>query len=444
MDLFHMSLIASPLIAIILLCRLLLLHQLPKKTFKILWFFALWLLLIPHLLPSRFSIYNLFTIEGSVPLVISYAPDSALPSVALSEFSNANLSILEILWFVGCIVIAFYFLRTHIQNRLKFIDSDKQEHPNLTQWFQENTIRRPMRIRFSQQISNPLTYGVFMPVILLPKNTDLDNEPQLRFILTHEYIHLCEFDAILKALLAAALCLHWFNPLVWVLFLTANRDIELSCDEGVIRTLGYDKKEAYAFLLINMSSVLSSSPLGVNHFTNNALKERVIALLQMKKKRKLRTFIAAVLSILILNAFATTAAPESPKELDPEAQETIQMQYLHEIQTYFQHLNNPNSNLTESAITAVNLSYQNLNNYEQAIPKLVQNHKVSENVALHNLYRLKKMLAGEYTNFYSYTPHVAPINLDTQNSCIGYRITLNNGNRDSQRYYYSINIWITN
>ena len=444
MDLFQMSLVASPLIAIILLCRLLFLHQLPKKTFKILWFFALWLLLIPYLLPSRFSIYNLVSTESSRPLIISYSPESALPSVVLSEFSNNNLSILEILWFIGCIVIAFYFLRTHIQNRLKFIDSDKQEHPNLTLWFQENTIRRPMRIRFSHQISNPLTYGVFIPVILLPKTTDLDNEPQLRFILTHEYIHLCDFDALLKAFLAIALCLHWYNPLVWIMFLTANRDIELSCDEGVIRTLGYDKKEAYAFLLINMSSALSPSPSGINHFTNNALKERILALLQMKKKRKLRTFIAALLSLLILSAFATTAAPESPKEMDPEAQETIQMQYLYDIQTYFKKVNDTNANLTESALTAVNLSYQNLNNYEQAIPELVHNQKVSENIALHNLNRLKKMLAGEHTNFYSYTPHVAPINLDTQNSCIGYRITLNNGNRDSQRYYYSINIWITN
>ena len=439
-----MSLTASPLIVVILLCRLLFLHQLPKKTFKILWLSALWLLLIPYLLPSRFSIYNLFSTESSRPLIISYSPESALPSVVLSEFSNNNLSILEILWFIGCIVIAFYFLRTHIQNRLKFIDSDKQEHPNLTLWFQENTIRRPMRIRFSHQISNPLTYGVFMPVILLPKTTDLDNEPQLRFILTHEYIHLCDFDALLKAFLAIALCLHWYNPLVWIMFLTANRDIELSCDEGVIRTLGYDKKEAYAFLLINMSSALSPSPSGINHFTNNALKERILALLQMKKKRKLRTFIAAVLSLLILSAFATTAAPESPKEMDPEAQETIQMQYLYDIQTYYKKVNDTNTNLTESALTAVNLSYQNLNNYEQAIPELVHSHKVSENIALHNLNRLKKMLAGEHTNFYSYTPHVAPINLDTQNSCIGYRITLNNGNRDSQRYYYSINIWITN
>lgn len=443
MDLFRMSLTASPLIVVILLCRLLFLHQLPKKTFKILWLSALWLLLIPYLLPSQCSIYNLFSISSSAPLVISYLPDTGLPSASPSNYTNGILSLKEILWFAGCFSIAFYFLRTHIQNRIKFIDSDKQEHPNLTLWFQENTIRRPMRIRFSHQISNPLTYGVFMPVILLPKTTDLDNEPQLRFILTHEYIHLCDFDALLKAFLAIALCLHWYNPLVWIMFLTANRDIELSCDEGVIRTLGFDKKEAYAFLLINMSSAHSSSSSGINHFTNNALKERIVALLQLKKKRKLRMFIAALLSVLIISVFATTAPFDSPEELDPEAAETIQMQYLYEMQTYFKKINDANTNLTELDITAANLNYQNLSNYEKALPELVLDDRVSENIALHNLNRLQKMLAGEHTNFYSYTPRVMLINSSSPNHCRCYRLDLNNGRRENETpYYYSVNIWI--
>ena len=445
MDLFQMSLTASPLIAIILLCRLLLLHQLPKKTFKILWLFALWLLLIPHVLPSPFSIYNLFPVKQVSPLSVSYAPDTALPSVTLSAYTNDTISLLEIFWLTGCIAIAVYFLRTHIQNRMKFIDSDKQEHQNLTLWFQENTIRRPMRIRFSHQISNPLTYGVFMPVILLPKSTDLDNEPQLRYILTHEYIHLCNFDALLKIVLAIALCLHWFNPLVWIMFLTANRDIELSCDEGVIHTLGYDKKEAYAFLLINMSSSHSSSPSGINHFTNNALKERIIALLQMKKKHTLRAFIATILSLLIFLVFATTAVPDSPKEFDPETDESVHLQYLYDIQTYYKNINKSNYLLSELDITAADLSYQNLYNYEQAIPKLIQQGKVSENIALHNLNRLKKMLAGEHTNFYSFTPRVTPVNVNILNSSICYRVELDNGDVENEfHHYYSVNIWIIN
>ena len=365
MNLIHMSLTACPLIGVILLCRLLFLHQLPKKTFKVLWFSALWLLLIPYVLPSRFSIYNLFSIQAAPPLVVSYLPDTAQPTLSLSHYSDGWISPLEILWCIGCIATAVYFLRTHIQNRLKFIDSDKQEHPNLTLWFQENTIRRPMRIRFSHQISNPLTYGVFMPVILLPKTTDLDNEPQLRFILTHEYIHLCHFDAVLKAFLAIALCIHWFNPLVWIMFLTANRDIELSCDEGVIRTLGYSKKEAYAFLLINMSSAHASSAPNLIHFTNNALKERVVALIQMKKRRKFRTFLAILLLVMIFSVFATSAVPNSPQVADPEAQETVDLQYMYDIQTYFQTINQPNTVLTENDITATGLSYQTLHDYEQ-------------------------------------------------------------------------------
>ena len=81
------------------------------------------------------------------------------------------------------------------------------------------------------RISSPLTYGILHPVILLPRqNLSLPQET-LDCILTHEYVHIRRFDCLLKLLLTAALCLHWLNPLVWVMYLLANRDIELCCDE---------------------------------------------------------------------------------------------------------------------------------------------------------------------------------------------------------------------
>lgn len=314
-----MSFIASPLILVIILARLLLLYQLPKRTFKILWMAALWRLLLPYIIPSQLSIFNLFPIQKSDPLIISYEAGNSIPVLSSTSSLHFSHSPLEILWVFGCITTAVFFLRTHISNRMRFIDSDKIEHPNLQHWFQANTIRRPMRIRFSDQIASPLTYGVFMPVILLPKDTNLENEQQLRFILTHEYIHLCRFDALIKALLAAALCLHWFNPLVWIMFLLANRDIELTCDEGVLRTLGFSKREAYAFLLINMSASLRSSASVISHFSNNALEERIIAIMKMKRKKFVRMILALILASGIVTMFATDA--KIPKtSAPPEAE----------------------------------------------------------------------------------------------------------------------------
>ena len=90
-------------------------------------------------------------------------------------------------------------------------------------------------------ISSPLTYGILHPVILLPKKLDRNDQAALKYVLTHEYVHIRRFDAITKILFAAVLCIHWFNPLVWVMYVLANRDIELSCDAWVIRMMGEKK-----------------------------------------------------------------------------------------------------------------------------------------------------------------------------------------------------------
>lgn len=65
-------------------------------------------------------------------------------------------------------------------------------------------------------------------------STDLENTKMLQYVFAHEYVHIRRFDSITKLVLITALCMHWFNPLVWAMYVLANRDIELSCDEAVI------------------------------------------------------------------------------------------------------------------------------------------------------------------------------------------------------------------
>ena len=104
------------------------------------------------------------------------------------------------------------------------------------------------------RISSPLTFGVLRPVILVPKKTDWTDETALRYVLEHEFVHIQRFDVLSKLLLIAAVCVHWFNPLVWVMYVLANRDLELSCDETVLRRFGGDVRAAYARVLIRMEA----------------------------------------------------------------------------------------------------------------------------------------------------------------------------------------------
>ena len=110
--------------------------------------------------------------------------------------------------------------------------------PYIQNWLAAHQISRPLAVRSSDLISSPLTYGILHPVILLPKKLDRNDQAALKYVLTHEYVHIRRFDAITKILFAAVLCIHWFNPLVWVMYVLANRDIELSCDAWVIRMMG--------------------------------------------------------------------------------------------------------------------------------------------------------------------------------------------------------------
>ena len=109
------------------------------------------------------------------------------------------------------------------------------------------------------RISSPLTFGVLRPVILVPKKTDWTDETALRYVLEHEFVHIQRFDVLSKLLLIAAVCVHRFNPLVWVMYVLANRDLELSCDETVLRRFGGDVRAAYARVLIRMEAARSGT-----------------------------------------------------------------------------------------------------------------------------------------------------------------------------------------
>ena len=125
------------------------------------------------------------------------------------------------------------------------------------------------------RISSPLTFGVLRPVILVPKKTDWTDETALRYVLEHEFVHIQRFDVLSKLLLIAAVCVHWFNPLVWVMYVLANRDLELSCDETVLRRFGGDIRAAYARVLIRMEAARGGFAPLCNHFGKNAIEERI-------------------------------------------------------------------------------------------------------------------------------------------------------------------------
>lgn len=331
MGIIQMSISAAILILAVILIRQLAIHKLPKKLFIILWGVVLFRLLIPFSITLPAPVYqSISTVVGGAagsPIEVGNAP--SFPGVGLSPSTPPNMGILETIntvipdmsestlsfpvasvWIVGIAAIALFFIVTHFRSRMEYKASLPVDNFYINKWIKEQKMIRHIQVRQSDRIAAPLTYGIWKPVILFPKTTDWQDIANLRYVLTHEITHIRRFDILTKWLLAAALCVHWFNPLVWAMYVLANRDIELSCDEAVVKTFGESKKSAYAMALIGLEENRGMfSPLCTN-FSKNSIEERIVAIMKMKKKSILGLILAVVmvsaLTVGTLAVFANT------------------------------------------------------------------------------------------------------------------------------------------
>ena len=227
-----------------------------------------------------------------------------------------GVSIWAMVWIIGMSVCIIIFLVTYILCYRQFRTSLPVENAIIKKWRDSHQIRRTISIRQSDCISAPLSYGFFRPSILMPKTTEWDNSRQLHYILEHEFVHIRRLDTVTKLFFAAAVCIHWFNPIIWIMYIFAGRDIEISCDEAVVRHFGEASKSAYALTLINMEERKSSlMPLG-NHFSKNAAEERITAIMKLQKPSALADILAAALVISVASVFATSALPADRQMAD--------------------------------------------------------------------------------------------------------------------------------
>ena len=312
MSLFQMSVAGGVLILFIVVIRALAIHRLPKTTFLALWMIAALRLLLPLSIPMPFKIHidlDVFSdvvqklpsgnIGFPIPGESRHAYDTG---AVVSSPAAERISIFVILWLVGVLLLALYFSISYLRSMRKFRMSVPDNTPYIREWLNAHQIVRPIEVRSSDLISSPLTYGILHPVILLPKKLDRNDQAALQYVLTHEYVHIRRFDAITKILFAAVLCIHWFNPLVWGIYVLANRDTELSCDAWVIRMTGVKNRSSYALMLIKMEERRNGMSALWNHFGKNAISERIEAIMKFKK-----TSIWACILALALIAGATTA-----------------------------------------------------------------------------------------------------------------------------------------
>ena len=325
MNLLQMSFSGAAFITAVVLIRAVAIHKLPKKTFLVLWELVILRLLIPFSIPSMFSIYTLITHSISSTTLPEVGTNYNIPTmqglfvttqgaVQSPADISPSVSMWFLVWCAGIILTTLFFVISYLRCLTEFRTALPVHNHYIEKWLAERPLKRPILVRQSDRISSPLTYGIFRPVILIPKKMDWNNEKQLQYVLSHEYVHIYRYDTVTKLIATLALCIHWFNPFVWVMYLLFNRDIELACDESVIRQFGEKSKSAYSLMLINMEAAKSGLLPFCNNFSKNAIEERITAVMKIKKTSLLAICIAAILIIGVTTAFATSAAGNSKEK----------------------------------------------------------------------------------------------------------------------------------
>ncbi len=309
--LLNMSITAGYLVLAVVLLRLLL-KKAPKAIFVAMWALVGLRLMVPF---SLESIFSLVPSAEPIPEDIAYVPiptiqsgvqvfNSAVNPILQHSFAPAPgasvnpmqivLRIASIVWAVGAAAMlgycAFSYLRIHRKVR---------EAACLNG-----------RIWLCDSISSPFILGLFRPKIYLPSNM---NEQDMEYVLAHENAHLKRRDHLWKPLGFLLLAVYWFNPLMWLAYILLCRDIELACDEKVLKQMGSDAKKPYSEALLNCSvkpRMIAACPLA---FGEVGVKDRIKSVLSYKKPAFWIIVVAIVLCVAAVVFFFTNPVSTDKK-----------------------------------------------------------------------------------------------------------------------------------
>lgn len=296
----NMSIVGTMAIFIVLITRMLIKNR-PKIFSYALWFLVFFRLICPISFSSAYSLIgsinkdieyiNINHMQLDEEIITKINPSSfeyvPTPTTLSSiELKNIIFQMLTIIWCIGVIVFLVISILSYIRIYKKV------QYATL---LYDNVYE-------SDKIESPFVMGI-KPKIYIPVGIE-DNE--LRYILEHEKKHIQHKDHIFKLVSYAIVIIHWFNPLVWISYNLMSKDMEMSCDESVVKNSGIEDIKSYSYALLNVSAKNSGllRPLG---FGESNIKQR-IKNIHGYKKISIIAFVAT-LAFCLLAGFFVLANP---------------------------------------------------------------------------------------------------------------------------------------
>ena len=272
--------------------------------------------------PADSEIVEAQAVEPQTVMPFPAEPD--IQKRARSSFSL--MQALSYLWAAGtiCLLIwqltGFFYCKRRILKRGKAVE-------NLTlleQMFElreELGIRKHVELLIYENASSPMIIGFLRPVLVLPEDEYTSNESY--YILKHELIHLRRHDVLIKFLLMLSRDIHWFNPVVYLMQREAVVDMELACDEAVVRGASFDQREAYTETLMSvLHGAQRRGPLLSTQFSGGVriMKKRFRNILSKANKKN---GVILFSLIFIMTVIIGTMAGCSMEQTAPETSEEI-------------------------------------------------------------------------------------------------------------------------
>jgi len=302
LTILNMSLTGAFVIVVICLARVLL-KKAPKSISYCLWAAAGFRLVFPFSIESIFSLipFNARTIPLDIATQHIAQVDSgaannlvsgALPA-AVAQNSVSSLQILtaagSYLWLLGVAAMLIYGVSSYllVKRRMK------------------EAVCVDANIFQAENIKSPFVFGIVTPNIYIPAGLSLKEREH---IILHERTHIRRHDQLIKFAAYFALCLHWFNPLVWAAFLLMGVDMEMSCDECVLKGMGGEIKKDYSMSLLSLATdrrVIGGSPLA---FGEDGVKKRIKNVITYRKPSRVMVVLSvAFVAVLSLGLVGSRA-----------------------------------------------------------------------------------------------------------------------------------------
>ena len=299
----NMSISASWLVVAVLILRLVL-KKAPKWVNVLLWGIVAVRLICPFSFESALSLIPSaetfpekiisgpsFDVQtGITPIdnrINDYLGDRYFEGVTVPTNNGNNvMTILTIVWIIGILLLATYTVISYWRLNRK-VDTAVRYKDNIFQ---------------SENVSSPFVLGIINPRIYLPFSM---NEQDMEHVVAHEQAHIRRKDHWWKPLGFLLLTIHWFNPLMWLAYVLLCRDIELACDEKVIKGLGNEQRADYTQALVACSvnrRMIAACPLA---FGEVGVKERVKSVMNYKKPAFWVIIIAVIVCVGVAVCFLT-------------------------------------------------------------------------------------------------------------------------------------------